>query len=169
MTLIYCQQLSQLTFCSSLSKDRLSDGSGVATILSCLKSTHAFKQDLSFRLEWIILIIDLLILPSTMGLMAVTWVLSSWKTEWSSQAPCFKLFDLLLFRSFCKIFQIKLRDSYVWPSQVSPLWYFWILTKTLMVYAFSLLSRYVVFLIFRHSNIMPSLSHPTSNKLIWSS
>jgi hypothetical protein len=31
-----------------------------------------------------------------------------------------------------------------------------------MRYALSLLSRYVIFLA-RHSNIMPSLSHPTSN------
>jgi hypothetical protein len=33
----------KLIFYSSLSKDRLSDGSGVATILSCLTGTHAFK------------------------------------------------------------------------------------------------------------------------------
>jgi hypothetical protein len=36
---------------------------------------------------------NLLILPSTMGLVAITWVLSSWKPERSSQASCFKLFD----------------------------------------------------------------------------
>jgi hypothetical protein len=41
----------KLTYCSSLSKDRLSDGSEVATILSRLTGTHAFKQELSFGLE----------------------------------------------------------------------------------------------------------------------
>jgi hypothetical protein len=34
-----------------LSKDRLSDGSGVATILSRLIGTHAFREELSSRLE----------------------------------------------------------------------------------------------------------------------
>jgi hypothetical protein len=41
----------KLTFCSSLSKDRLDDGSGVATILSRLTGTDAFKQELSSGLE----------------------------------------------------------------------------------------------------------------------
>jgi hypothetical protein len=41
----------KLTFCSSLSKDKLSDGLGVATILSRLTGTHAFKQELSSGLE----------------------------------------------------------------------------------------------------------------------
>jgi hypothetical protein len=41
----------KLTFCSSLSKDKLSDGSGVATILSRLTGTHAFEQELSSGLE----------------------------------------------------------------------------------------------------------------------
>jgi hypothetical protein len=41
----------KLTFCASLSKDKLSDGLGVATILSRLTGTHAFKQELSSGLE----------------------------------------------------------------------------------------------------------------------
>jgi hypothetical protein len=41
----------KLTLCSSLSKDKLNDVSGVATMLSHLKSTYAFKQGLSFGLE----------------------------------------------------------------------------------------------------------------------
>jgi hypothetical protein len=41
----------KLTLCSSLSKDKLSDGLGVATMLSRLKSTHAFKQELFSGLE----------------------------------------------------------------------------------------------------------------------
>jgi hypothetical protein len=48
MILIYPPKL---TLCSSLSKDKLNDGLGVAAILSRLKSTHAFKQELSSRLE----------------------------------------------------------------------------------------------------------------------
>jgi hypothetical protein len=67
----------KLTLCSSLSKDKLSDGSRVATMLSRLKSTHAFKQELSSGLERTILTLNLPILPFTMGLVAVTWVLSS--------------------------------------------------------------------------------------------
>jgi hypothetical protein len=43
---------------------------------------------------------NLPILPFTMGLVAVTWVLSSWKTKRSSQAICLKLFDQPLFQSF---------------------------------------------------------------------
>jgi hypothetical protein len=46
-------------------------------MLSCLKSTHVFKQELSSGLERTILISNQLILPFTMGLVAVTWVLSS--------------------------------------------------------------------------------------------
>ena len=41
----------KLTFCSSLSKDRLRDGSQVATMLSRLTNTHVFKQGLSSGLE----------------------------------------------------------------------------------------------------------------------
>jgi hypothetical protein len=109
---IYYQQAPPiLPFCLSLSKDKFSDGSAVATMLSRLKSTHAFKQVLSSGLEWTILTQNLLILPFTMGLVAVTWVLSSWKIERLSQALCFSLFDQLLFQSFLQDFQIKLRDS----------------------------------------------------------
>jgi hypothetical protein len=46
-------------------------------MLSCLKSTHAFKRELSSELERTILILNPLMLPFTMGLVAVTWVLSS--------------------------------------------------------------------------------------------
>jgi hypothetical protein len=42
-----------------------------------LKSTHVFKQKLSSGLEQTILTSNLHILPFTMGLVAVTWVLSS--------------------------------------------------------------------------------------------
>ena len=59
------------------SKVKLSDGSGVATMLSHLKSTHAFKQEFSSKLEWTILTLNIIILPSTMGLIAFTWVLSN--------------------------------------------------------------------------------------------
>jgi hypothetical protein len=41
----------KLTLCSSLTKDKFSDGSRVATMLSRLKSTQAFKQELSSGLE----------------------------------------------------------------------------------------------------------------------
>jgi hypothetical protein len=132
----------KLILCSSLRKDKLSDGSGVATMLSCLKSTHAFKQELSSELEWTILTFKVTHITFHHGACSRLLGLEQLKdrTVRSSQVPCFKLFDQLLFQSFfCKIFKIKLRDSYVWPSQVSYLWYFWILTKTFMVYAFSLL------------------------------
>ena len=36
------------------------------------------------------------------GFLAFTWVLSNWKTEWSSQALCFKFFISPLFWSFYK-------------------------------------------------------------------
>ena len=42
---------TKLTFCSSLSKDRLNDRSRIATMLSRHTSTHVFKQELSSRLE----------------------------------------------------------------------------------------------------------------------
>ena len=45
------------------SKAKLKDGSGVATMLSRLKSTHAFRQEFSSELEWTILTSYLLILP----------------------------------------------------------------------------------------------------------
>ena len=59
------------------SKAKLSNGSGVATMLSRLKSTHVFKQEFPSGLEYTILISNLLILPSTMRLVAFTWVLSN--------------------------------------------------------------------------------------------
>jgi hypothetical protein len=49
--IIYRQQTPKITLCLSLSKDKLNDGSGIATMLSRLKSTHAFKQELSSGLE----------------------------------------------------------------------------------------------------------------------
>ena len=39
----------------------------------------------------------------------------------------------------------------------------------LFQYAISLLLEYVVFVELKHSGIVPSLSHPTSNRLMWSS
>ena len=62
----------KLTFCSSLSKDRLSDGSGVATILSLLTCTHVFRKGLSSNLELTILTQDSPIVPFTMELVAIT-------------------------------------------------------------------------------------------------
>ena len=117
----------KLTFVSSLRKDNLIDGSKVATIISCLTSTHAFEQGLSFGLEWTILTQDLPILPFTMGLIAITYVLSSWKKEQLNQALCYSLFDQLLFQSFG--FSNKTQRFRVWPFQVSHMWYFWILSK----------------------------------------
>jgi len=62
----------KLTLYSSLSKDRISDGSEVATMLSRLTCTHALKQELSSSLEWTILTQDSPILPFTMELVAIT-------------------------------------------------------------------------------------------------
>ena len=59
---------------------------------------------------------------------------------------------------FLHDFSNKTHSFLVWPFHVSHLWYFWILTKAWMVYAFSLLSEYVVFVELRHSGIMPSFS-----------
>ena len=53
--LMTVNKLSKLTLCQSLSKAKLSNGLGVATIFSLLKSTHAFNQKFSFGLEQIVL------------------------------------------------------------------------------------------------------------------
>jgi hypothetical protein len=87
MILIYPQQASQsLPFAHPWAKDKLNDGSRVVAMLSHLKSTHEFKQEFSLGLECTILTSNLLVLPSTMRLIAVTWVMSSWKIERLSQA-----------------------------------------------------------------------------------
>jgi hypothetical protein len=66
------------------------------------------------------------------------------KNRMVKSSAMFQALRSTIILEFLQDFQIKLRDSYVWPSQVSPLWYFWILTKALMVYAFSLLSLHLI-------------------------
>jgi len=52
MVVNYHQQAPpSLTFASPLAKLNLANGSGVAMMLSLLKSTHAFKQEFSSGLE----------------------------------------------------------------------------------------------------------------------
>jgi hypothetical protein len=51
------------------------------------------------------------------GLLAFTWVLRSWKIEQSSQALCLLFFVQHYSRGFIS-FQIKLRDFFVWHSQI---------------------------------------------------
>ena len=53
MVVNYHQQTpSSLTFASPLAKLNLVNGSGVVSMLSLLKSTHAFNQEFSFVLKW---------------------------------------------------------------------------------------------------------------------
>ena len=53
MVVNYRQQAPpSLTFVSPLAKLNLVNGSGVASMLSLLKSIHAFKQEFSSGLEW---------------------------------------------------------------------------------------------------------------------
>jgi hypothetical protein len=54
LTLIYRQKLLQAYLLLVLEQNKLSDGSGVVTIHSRLRSTHVFKQELSSGLEWTI-------------------------------------------------------------------------------------------------------------------
>ena len=130
----------KLTSCSSLSKDWLSDGSGVATMLSRLKSTHAFKQELSSGLEWTILTQDLLILPLTMGLIAISWVLVVERQN--DEVKHYVSHSLINYCSgvFAR-FLNKTQRFLVWPFQISHMWYFWILSKACVVYALSLCSQ----------------------------
>ena len=44
-------KLPKLNICSSLSKAKLNNGSGVAALFSLLKSTHAFNKEFSSRLN----------------------------------------------------------------------------------------------------------------------
>jgi hypothetical protein len=53
MVVNYCQQTPpSLTFDSPLAKLNSVNGSGVASMLSLLANTHAFKQEFSSELEW---------------------------------------------------------------------------------------------------------------------
>ena len=49
--LMTVNKLPKFNLCQSLSKAKLSNGSRVATMLSRLKSTHAFNQEFSSGLE----------------------------------------------------------------------------------------------------------------------
>jgi hypothetical protein len=63
------QQLPSLPFASPLAN--IHNGSGVATMLSRLKSTHAFKQEFFSGLDLTILTFRLPILPLTMELISL--------------------------------------------------------------------------------------------------
>jgi hypothetical protein len=126
-------------------------------MLSRLKSTQAFKQELSSGLEWTILTSNLHILPFTMGLVAITWVLSSWKTDRSSQALCLKHFDQPLFQSFVGFSNKTQRFLCMTLSRLS---FMVFLDPHQGIYDVCLLSSLKICGIFgiRHSNIIPSLS-----------
>ena len=60
-----------LPFASPWAKLNLNNRSGVATMLSRLKSTHAFNQKFSSGLKKLIWLSNLPILPPTMGLLSL--------------------------------------------------------------------------------------------------
>jgi hypothetical protein len=92
-----------------------------------------------------------------MGLVATTWVLSSWKTERSSQALCLKLFDQLLFQSFVRFSNKTQRFLCMTLSCLSFVVFLDPHQGTNGVCLLSSLKICGIFGI-RHSNIIPSLS-----------
>jgi len=122
----------KLTLCSSLSKDKLSDGLGVVTMLSRLKSTHVFKQELK-TYSYYLPLWGLLMSPG------------SWAVErQNNQVKHYTSHSFISYysRAFAKFFN-KTQSFLIWPFLVSHLCYFWILNKARMMYTFSLLLEYV--------------------------
>jgi hypothetical protein len=125
-------KLPMLNLCQSLSKAKLCNGSEVATLVSRPKSTHAFNKKFSFGLEWTDLTFKLTHITSNNG--AAQPSLGSWVIERQNYQVKYYVSSSLFnhcFRVFIS-FQNKLRDSFVWHSQVSQyMWHLWILTKAI--------------------------------------
>jgi hypothetical protein len=158
MILIYRQQTPpSLPFARPWAKINSVMDQDLLQMLSRFKSTHAFIQELSFGLQRTILTLNLPILPFTMGLVAVTWVFSSQKTEWSSQALCLKLFDQPLFQSFAGFSNKTQRFLCMTLLRLS---FMVFLNPHQGIYGVCLLSSLKIYGIFgiRNSNIIPSLS-----------
>jgi hypothetical protein len=160
----------KLTLCSSLSKDKLSDGLGVATMLSRLKSTHAFKQELSSGFEWTILTFKLTHITFHHGACRCLLGLEQLKDRTIKSSAMFQaLWSTIISEFFLYDFQNKTQIFLC--MTLSSLSFVVFLDPHQGIYGICLLSSLKICGIcgIRHSSIMPSLSHPTSNRLIWSS
>ena len=68
------------------------------------------------------------------GFLAFTWILSNWKTEWSSQALYLRFFCSTIILEFYKFSKIKTqRFLCMTLSSLSYMWYLWILTKAIII------------------------------------
>jgi hypothetical protein len=168
LTLIYRQQLAQAYLCSSLSKDKLSDGSGVATMLSCLKSTHVFKQELSFGLEWTIVTFKLTHITFHHGACSYHLGLEQLKDRTVKSSSMFLALWSTIILEFCRFSNKTQRFLCMTLSSLS----FVVFVDPYQgINGVCLLSSLKICGIFgiRQSNIVPSLSHPITNRLMWSS
>jgi hypothetical protein len=110
----------KLNLCSSLSKTKLSNRSGVVSMLSCLKSTHAFKQEFYFRLELTILTFKLTHITFDYGTCSLHLGLGQLKDRMVKSSTMSRdLCSTIILEFLASFFRIKLRNSFVWPSQVS--------------------------------------------------
>jgi hypothetical protein len=157
-----------LTLCSSLSKDKLSDRSGVASMLSHLKSTHAFKHELFSGIEWTIMTLKFTHITFHHGACSHHFGLEQLKDRTVKSSTMSWVFDQPLFQSFCRFSNKTQRFLCMTLSSLS---FVVFVDPHQGINGVCLLSSLKIFGIFgiRQSNIVPSLSHPTTNRLMWSS
>jgi len=131
-----CRQQTplSLTFTHPWAIAELSNGSGVATMFSFLKSTHVFKQEFSFGLEQTNMTFKLTHITFNHGACSLHLGLEQLKDRTIKSSTMSHVFCSTIILEFLQVFKIKLRDSIVWHSQISQnMWYLWIHTKAIVM------------------------------------
>jgi hypothetical protein len=101
---------SKLNLCYSLSKAKLNNGSGVAAMLSRLKSTHAFKQEFSFGS---ILTFKLIHITFNYGACSLYLGLEQLKERTIESSTMSQALCSTIIPEFLQVFKIKLKDSFI--------------------------------------------------------
>jgi hypothetical protein len=155
----------KLILCSSLSKDKLSDGSGVATMLSHLKSTHAFKQKLFSGLEWTIMTFKLTHTTFYHGACSHHLGLEQLKDRTVKSSTMSRVLWSTIIPEFCKFSNKTQRFLCMTLSSLSFVDRYQDNNDVCLLSSLKICGIFSI----RHSIIVPSLSHPTTNRLMWSS
>ena len=108
-------------------------------MFSCLKSTDAFNQEFSSRLEQTNLTFKLTHITFNHGLLSLHLGLEQLKDRTIKSSTMSQVLRSTIILEFLQAFKIKLRASIVWHSQVSQyMCYLWILTKAIVMSCLSL-------------------------------
>jgi hypothetical protein len=135
----YCQQTPpKLNLCPPWALTNFCNGLGVLgflkTLKQLLKSTHAFKQEFSSRLEQTILTSKLTHITFNHGACILHLSLGQLKDRTIKSSTMYQVLCSTIIPEFLHVFKLKLKHSIIWHSQVSQnMWYLWILAKAIVM------------------------------------